>query len=116
MNEMNKTIEYEGKTWTIDTHVMWNMLDRDEWLADRVADTIADIEEVLTTRQLIDVLFESNGKLAEMTLDYISNLHDGASGNWEDDGQNMILLSWDAYYKLHPKEQVANNLWKMDFL
>jgi len=99
-----------GKTWTIDVYTMWPMLDRDEWLADRVADTIQDIDEVLTARQLIDMLFERNTKLAEMTLDYLSNLHDGASGYWEDDGENMILLSWDAYYSnsksLFSEEQV----------
>jgi len=95
------------KTWTIDTHTMWGMLDRDEWLADRVADTTKDIDEVLTARQFIDALFKRNRKLAEMTLDYISDLHAGASGSWDDDGENMILLSWDAYYEVYPEEKVV---------
>ena len=108
-NEDNTTNEYEGKTWAIDVYAMWRMLDRDEWLADRVADTITErpIVNRFTARQLIDVLFERNRNLAERTLDYISDLHAGASGCWEDDGENMILLSWDAYYELHPEEQVV---------
>jgi len=97
------------KTWAIDVYAMWRMLDRDEWLADRVADTIQDIDEVLTARQIINVLFERNRNLAEMTLDYMSDLHADASGSWDDDGKdnNMILLSWDAYYELYPEEKVS---------
>ena len=76
--------------------------------ADTVADTIQDIDEVLTARQFINILFERNRNLAEKTLDYISDLHGpNASSSWEDDGENMILLSWDAYYELYPEEKVS---------
>lgn len=99
------TMNEDGKSWTIDVNTMWSLLDRDEGLADAVADTIADIQEGLSARQLINALFERNRNLAERTLDYISDLHAGSSGYWDDDGENMILLSWDAYYELHPEER-----------
>tara|TARA_R110002020_G_scaffold96327_5_gene230793 strand:+ start:624 stop:1028 length:405 start_codon:yes stop_codon:yes gene_type:complete len=104
----NGIVDDVGGTWTIDVNTIWCMLDRDEWLADTVADTIQDIDEVLTARQFINILFERNRNLAEKTLDYISDLHGpNASGSWEDDGENMILLSWDAYYELYPEEKVS---------
>jgi hypothetical protein len=112
MNNETRTNEEMNvpKTWAIDVYAMWRMLDHDEWLADTVADTIQDIDEVLTARQLINALFERNRKLAEMTLDYMSDLYAGASGCWEDDGKdnNMILLSWDAYNELYPEDKALN--------
>lgn len=104
---INNTTNEDGKpkTWTINVNAMWGMLDRNEWLADMIADTTKDIDEVLTARQFIDALFERNQMLAEMTLDYMSDLHAGASGSWDDDGENMILLSWGAYNELYPEDE-----------
>ena len=80
---------------------MKEMIDRlaimDEYLADAACAIIADIDEIQTARQFIDTLFEHNMILAEQVLDAISDsYHDNnLSGSWKDDGENMILLTWD---------------------
>jgi hypothetical protein len=44
-------------------------------------------------RQLVDRLHEIDVRLYEQMLDSISESYPDASGTWDDDGENMILLS-----------------------
>ena len=49
----------------------------------------------LNARQMIDRLFEIDRRLAEQVLDAISDSFENMSGSWDDDGENMILLTWE---------------------
>jgi len=78
------------------------MIDRlvatDEHLANAACEITVEIDEILTARQWIDALFESNRRLAEQVLDTISDSYGtDMSGSWVDDGESMILLTWDEY-------------------
>ena len=69
-------------------------------LADTACEITEEIidEEPLTARQFIDALFERNRGVAEQVLDTISDSYGSdMSGSWVDDGENMILLTWDEY-------------------
>mgnify|MGYP003636907536 CR=1 FL=1 len=86
------------------------MIDRlvatDEHLANAACEITVEIDEILTARQWIDALFESNRRLAEQVLDAISDSYGSdMSGSWEDDGENMILLTWDEYEMEYGDEQ-----------
>ena len=86
------------------------MIDRlvatDEYLADVACEITVKIDEILTARQWIDALFECNRDLAERVLDTISDSYGSdMSGSWKDDGENMILLTWDEYEMENGDEQ-----------
>ena len=87
------------------------MIDRlvatNEHLADAAYEITVEIDEIMTARQWIDALFENDRRLAEQVLDAISDsYHDtNLSGSWTDDGENMILLTWDECEKEYGEEE-----------
>ena len=76
-------------------------------LADTACEITEEIiDEALTARQWIDALFESDRGVAEQVLDTISDSYGSdMSGSWKDDGENMILLTWDEYEMENGDEQ-----------
>jgi methyl-accepting chemotaxis protein len=77
-----------------------------EHLADAACEITVEIDEILTARQWIDALFERNRGVAEQVLDAISDSYGtDMSGSWKDDGENMILMTWDEYEMEYGDEQ-----------